>query len=43
MILMKKSNFYFQEVNEFNQGKWYKKMYETLHKAKNDGKLKRLR
>lgn len=26
-----------QEVNEHNQAKWYKKMYNTLHKAKDDG------
>ncbi|XP_065086416.1 uncharacterized protein CAP isoform X8 [Ochlerotatus camptorhynchus] len=25
------------EVDEINQAKWYKKMYQTLHKARNDG------
>nr|XP_029733484.1 uncharacterized protein LOC109398403 isoform X3 [Aedes albopictus] len=25
------------EVDENNQAKWYKKMYQTLHKAQNDG------
>lgn len=27
-----------QEIDENNQAKWYKKMYQTLHKAQNDGK-----
>lgn len=26
----------FQEVEEFNHGRWYKKMYNTIHKAKDD-------
>ena len=26
-----------QEVNETSREKWYKKMYNTIHKAKDDG------
>lgn len=29
--------FEFQEVKEANQSKWYKKMYDTIHKNKFDG------
>lgn len=28
-----------QEVNEDNKSKWYQRMYNTLHKAKDDGEL----
>lgn len=27
-----------QEVKDANQSKWYKRMYDTIHKQKHDGK-----
>jgi hypothetical protein len=31
--------FIFQEVKDANQAKWYKRMYDSLHRAGKDGKL----
>lgn len=32
-------DFSFQELTIEDQGKWYKKMYNTLHKVKQPGNL----
>jgi hypothetical protein len=29
----------FQEVKDANQAKWYRRMYDSLHRAGKDGKL----
>lgn len=32
-------HIFFQEANEGNQHDWYKKMYNTIHKVSDGGKL----
>lgn len=37
-ILIKATVIFLQEVTEENKEKWYKRMYDSLHKAGKDGK-----
>lgn len=41
--ISKETNWFLQEVKDSNQAKWYKRMYDTLHRSRNDGELMKLR
>jgi hypothetical protein len=38
-ILIKINESYSQEVTDSSRDQWYKKMYNTIHKAKDDGEI----